>query len=132
MAKKPARASVKSFGPAPSPTETAILVADPVAVVDEPSPDGPAPPDEAAPPPLPEAPLTVKDRLFAVVRSIAAARGIETRDPEVWALVEEQFIGPHERMLQRYHRNADENLCHAVENDPSFKEALEIAKGGVF
>lgn len=46
--------------------------------------------------------------------------------------MDEQFILPHDRVLNRYNRQANEMMCQAVENDERFREAVAVAKGEVF
>jgi hypothetical protein len=74
----------------------------------------------------------VKDHIFAVAQAIARAKGFDPRDAELWAIVEEQFVHPHQRTLNRYNRKADEMLCQTLERDERFQEAVTVAKGGAF
>lgn len=93
----------------------------------EPPPDLPA--DEGHV----ESPLGAREHLFRVARVLAKQHGFEdVRDPELYALVEEQFIPASQRIINRYNRNADSMLCAKLENDSEFKEAVAVAKGEVF
>lgn len=75
--------------------------------------------------------LPVRDRLFEITKALAAEKGFEPKDSELRALVDEQFIGPNERVTARWHRKADEMLTQALERDPRFIEAVDLAKGVV-
>lgn len=85
--------------------------------------------------PAPDQPLTAREHLYRIAYQMARMHGFTVEDApdrEIWALVDEQFILPQARALSRHHRKANEMLCQALENDERFKEAVEVAKGGVF
>jgi len=84
------------------------------------------------PPELDPPPLTAKDRLFNIAKSIGKVKAFDVPDAEYWAIVDEQFIHPEARARARYHRNANESLCQVLETDERFTEAVSIAKGDVF
>jgi hypothetical protein len=75
--------------------------------------------------------LPVRDRLFEIAKAIASEKSFEPKEAELRALIDEQFIGPNERATARWHRQADEMLTQALENDARFKEAVDLAKGVV-
>lgn len=74
-------------------------------------------------------PVDAIDPLRAVMRAIAIERFGAADEAEIDALIIEQGMGPDDRARARYHRRADENFCHAVENDDRFRAALEAKRG---
>jgi hypothetical protein len=89
----------------------------------------------AAEPEHVDSPLTAKEHLFRIAYQLSRMHGFtdeDAPDRELWALVEEQFILPQNRAVNRYHRRANEMLCQKLENDERFREAVAVAKGGVF
>ena len=80
----------------------------------------------------PQKEMSVRDRLFAISRSIANVLDLEATDQELLAIVDEQFVSPTARAQARYHRRANETVCQRIETDQRFIDAVEVAKGGVF
>lgn len=77
--------------------------------------------------------MGARDRVFSVACLILMEAGVEAvNQPEVWAIIEEQFITPEARTRNRYMRKADEMLCQRLERDKRFQDAIAIAKGEVF
>jgi hypothetical protein len=80
-----------------------------------------------------ESPLGAREHLFRIAKGVAKVGGFPSApDRELYAIVEEQFIAPHLRVLNRYNRQADEMLCQMLERDERFQEAVAMAKGEVF
>lgn len=130
MTKKPQKLSAK-----PKPPLATPIVASPV----EPAPEQPPPIEALAPAPaeLPPAehipsPLNAREQLFSIAALIAEENDFEHKPAELWAVVEEQFIPLHQRVINRFHRNADSMLYSKLENDRRFQEAVKVAKGEVF
>lgn len=80
-----------------------------------------------------ESPLGAREHLFRVAKGVAKLGGrADAREQELWAIVEDQFIPAHDRILNRYNRRADEMLCQLLERDERFIEAAALARGEAF
>lgn len=77
-------------------------------------------------------PLSIRDRMVEIVRSLAVLKQFDVTDAEINSLVDEQFIDVYSRATARYQRQANESFCQAIESDERFVDAMRVAKGQVF